>query len=551
MTLSPRRTRTCTLHCAALLVAALLPALLKAQPQARGAFFSDTLTAAPEAGPKADTLLLQGRPVMVFRAPILGYEPQQRAQDARLRLERIIASGQTDSVASRAMPQGMLISVNRQGVFVITPGDLDPLSEETLETAAARAVQNLAQALLDERQSRSFAFLLRAALLTALATAVFWFLLRLIVAGHRFLSRRIQKVVEARLTKVATEHLEVMSAGRTLQVLQRSITILAWILGLVTTYMWLTFSLRRFPLTRPWGDAMREHFLALLRQFALALVGAIPDVIALTLIFLFTRIAIRLVKAFFAAVEARRIDLPWLHAETLQPSRRIVTALFWILALVVAYPYLPGSHTEAFKGISVFVGLVLSLGSTGIMQQIMSGLVLMYARAFRVGDYVRIDDTEGVVSALGMLSTKIRTNKREEIIVPNAVILGTTVKNFSRLADGQGVIVDTAVTIGYATPWRQVHALLIMAAGRTPALRAEPPPFVLQAALSDFYVEYRLCAYLEVPEARIRTLSLLHAHIQDVFNEHGVQIMSPHYEADPPAPVWVPKDKWFEAPAKS
>ncbi len=545
-----RPARTFELTRAAMLVVALFPAMLAAQPPARSSSFSDTLIALPEAGAKPDTLVLQGRALMIFRAPVLGYAPPQRAQDARQRLERIIASGKADSVASRNIPQGLLISVNGQGAFVITAGDLDPLSGETLEEAGARSVDLLAQALADEKKHRSFTFLLQGVLFTALATAIFWFLVRLIVLGHRFLSSRIQKVVNARVTKVATEHLEVVSASRTLAFIQRTITALAWILGVLAAYLWLTFSLRRFPLTRPWGDAMRENFLALLKQFALAIVGTIPDLIALALIFVFTRFAIRLVRAFFSAVEARRIDMPWLHLETISPTRRIVMALLWVLALVVAYPYLPGSHSEAFKGISVFVGLVLSLGSTGIMNQAMSGLVLMYSRSFRVGDYVRIADTEGTVTSLGMLTTKIKTNKREEVSVPNAVILGTTVKNFSRLADARGVIIDTAVTIGYSTPWRQVHAMLIMAAERTPDLRREPPPFVLQAALSDFYVEYRLCAYLEIPQARVRALSVLHAHIQDVFNEHGVQIMSPHYEADPPAPVWVPKEKWFEVPAQ-
>lgn len=539
-----------TLCCMVMLLAAAHVCPLMAQTPRAESALGDTLRLSHAAGVPTDTLFLQGRAIMIFRTRVFGYTPQQRAQDANDRLERIIVAGKADSVYSQLMPQGMLISVSGQGAFFITPGDLDTLGGETLEEVGARAVRNLTQALEEDRQARSFAYFIRGVVLTVLATAVLWLLIKLIMLGHRFLSGRIQKVVDSRVTKVATERLEVVSTSRTLALLQRSITSLAWILAVFAVFVWLTFSLRRFPLTRPWGDAMREYSLALLKQFALAIVGTIPDLIALVLIFLFTRLAMRLVRAFFYAIEARRIELPWLHVDTLQPTRRIVMALLWVLALVVAYPYLPGSHTEAFKGISVFVGLVLSLGSTGIMNQAMSGLVLMYSRAFRVGDYVRVADTEGVVTLLGMLSTKIRTNKREEVNVPNAVILGTTVKNFSRLAEAQGVIVDTAVTIGYSTPWRQVHAMLIMAAKRTPGLRPEPPPFVLQAALSDFYVDYRLCAHLEKPEARVRTLSLLHANIQDVFNEHGVQIMSPHYESDPPAPVWVPKEKWFESPAK-
>lgn len=229
----------------------------------------------------------------------------------------------------------------------------------------------------------------------------------------------------------------------------------------------------------------------------------------------------------------------------------MVVFVIWLFALVLAYPYLPGSDSAAFKGLSVFVGLMLSIGSSGVVNQAMSGLILIYSRALKTGDYVRIGDVEGIVLSQGILSTKIKTIKREEITIPNSVILSTDVKNYSRLAGSEGVIVYTSVTIGYSVPWRQVHALLIMAADRTPGLRKQPPPFVGQVALSDFYVEYQINAYLEQPEKRLPTLAALHANIQDTFNEYGVQILSPHYEADPPAPVWVPKEKWYESPAQN
>jgi small-conductance mechanosensitive channel len=184
------------------------------------------------------------------------------------------------------------------------------------------------------------------------------------------------------------------------------------------------------------------------------------------------------------------------------------------------------------------------------VNQAMSGLVLMYSRALKPGDYVYAGDTEGVVVDLGLLSTKIRTNKRELITIPNAVLVGTATKNYSRLAaEGTGVILYTSVTIGYDTPWRQVHALLVMAADRTPGLRREPRPFVRQTALSDFYVEYQLNAHIERPEERLNVLAALHENIQDCFNEYGVQITSPHYESDPLKPKVVARDTWAPPPA--
>src|SRR5262249_40766019 len=182
----------------------------------------------------------------------------------------------------------------------------------------------------------------------------------------------------------------------------------------------------------------------------------------------------------------------WLHSEAAQPTRRLVTALLWVFAVVVAYPYLPGSQTEAFKGVSVLLGLMVTFGSSGLVNQIMSGFMVTYSRALRVGDFVRIGDVEGTVTHLGILSTKLRTPRNEEVTIPNGVVVSQTTTDYSRFSASDGVFTSTSVTIGYDAPWRQVQALLLGAAERTPGLRREPTPFVLQTALEDFYVQYTL-----------------------------------------------------------
>jgi len=199
----------------------------------------------------------------------------------------------------------------------------------------------------------------------------------------------------------------------------------------------------------------------------------------------------------------------------------------------------------------VLIGLMVSIGASSIVGQAVSGLILMYTRAFRVGEYVRVGDTEGTVTALGSFTTRIRTGLGEEVLLPNSYALQNTTRNYSRIVEGDGFVVNTGVTIGYSTPWRQVHAMLEEAARRTKDIASEPAPRVRQTALSDFYVEYRLIAYstAELAAQRIDVLNELHANIQDVFNEHGVQIMSPHYMTDPVAPQVVPKAKWWMAPA--
>ena len=227
----------------------------------------------------------------------------------------------------------------------------------------------------------------------------------------------------------------------------------------------------------------------------------------------------------------------------------MITVGLWLFALAVAYPYLPGSDTDAFKGVSVFIGLVISLGSSGIVNQLMSGFTLTYSRAVQTGDYVKVGDVEGTVTNLGMLATKLRTPRREEATIPNAVMVSSVTTNYSRLQQAEGVFVPTTVTIGYDVPWRQVQALLLLAAGRTPGVRRDPGPRVLQTGLHDFYVSYTLLVCLEDPAAKGPVLDALHGQIQDAFNQFGVQIMSPNYEADPSAPKVVAPAQWFSAPA--
>jgi small-conductance mechanosensitive channel len=329
------------------------------------------------------------------------------------------------------------------------------------------------------------------------------------------------------------------------------VAVLAVVVDLVVIYATVGFVLRRFPYTRPWGESMRGFLLTTAKNLGLGIADAIPGLFTVLIIFFLARFAARLVGLWFNAIERGRLAPRWIHPETAQPTRRLLTGLVWVFAIVVAYPYLPGSHTDAFKGVSVFLGLMVTFGSSGLVNQIMSGFMITYSRAVRAGDFVRIGDVEGTVTHLGVLSTKLQTLKQEEVTIPNAVVVAQTTIDYSRLGDTEGVFTPTSVTIGYDTPWRQVHALMLLAADRTTGLRREPKPMVLQAALEDFYVKYTLFVCLERQQSRPFTLDALHANIQDLFNEFGVQIMSPNYVFDPAAPKVVPKEQWFSAPAQA
>jgi small-conductance mechanosensitive channel len=433
-------------------------------------------------------------------------------------------------------------------VFFIFPADVDELGGEELGAKTAAAVASLQLAFDESVELHSPRRLVRAGLAALLATLLFGVALRALITLHRRVSARLSRTAERQLRRLPGGEI-VMRAADAPAYVRRLFALVSLIVGGVMTYAWLAYVLRRFPYTRPWGESLKAGLISVAASAGRGFVDALPSLAAILAILIVTRLLARLAGLVFQAVENERITFPGLYPETAQPTRRIVTVLLWVFALVASYEYLPGSDSDAFKAVSVFVGLVLSLGSTGVVNHLMSGLMITYSRAFRPHDFVKIGDIEGTVTHVGTLSTKIKTARNEEITIPNAIVVSHATTNYSRHAGNDGVFVPTSVTIGYDTPWRQVHALLLRAAERTTGVRTEPKPIVLQSALQDFYVQYTLLVCPEEPRRRSAILAALHAQIQDAFNEFGVQIMSPNYEADPSGPKVVPPDRWYAAPA--
>jgi small-conductance mechanosensitive channel len=283
----------------------------------------------------------------------------------------------------------------------------------------------------------------------------------------------------------------------------------------------------------------------------LAVLDAFPNLIFLTILILVVRYLVKLVRLFFAGVESGTILLANFDREWAWPTYRIVRFLVIAFTVVVAYPYIPGSQSPAFQGVSIFIGIIFSLGSSSFISNLIAGYSMTYRRAFRVGDRIQVGDVTGDVTESGLMVTRIRTIKNEEVVVPNSTILSNHIVNYSTLAKQAGLILHTTVGIGYETPWRQVEAMLMMAAERTPGLRKEPPPFVRQKNLGDFCVTYEINAHCDDPQSMARLYTDLHRNILDLFNEYGVQIMTPAYEGDPQQPKLVPKAQWFAAPARS
>ncbi|MBA4263477.1 MAG: mechanosensitive ion channel protein MscS [Comamonadaceae bacterium] len=378
------------------------------------------------------------------------------------------------------------------------------------------------------------------------ATVLALLLARAVLTLRHRTTRRVFAWLEQRQTRSPTGGLAGTYMEHAQVATSMAISVLTWSLLLLLFDAWVTYALHQFAWTRPWAERSTEWLIEAAQQLVLGMAGAVPGLIVAVMIFAIARTVTRANALFLQRVERGDTTLPWVDADTAAPTRRLSNFVIWLFALAMAYPYLPGADSEAFKAMSVIAGFMLSLGASSVVGQALSGLSLMYSRSLRVGEYVKIGETEGTVSTMGMFTTKVHTGMGEEVSLPNTVIFNQPIRNFSRLVSDGRFMLQTVVTIGYATPWRHVHAMLLEAASRTAGVAAEPSPYVVQSALSDFYVEYRLCAQSNknAPSRRAEVMNLLHAHIQDVFNENGVQIMSPHYMADPPEPQVVPAGPW-------
>jgi len=496
-------------------------------------------------------LEIANRHIVTLRAGFFGATPAERARAVEERISAVVEKGGPMVVTTRAIEGGVAVLVDGDLVFRVLGTDVDAEVGETPTEVSERAAGNLQRALDEMREARDSRAIISAVVASLLATAVLAGLLWLLVRGYRWAARRIAALAERRAARFE------QSLGRqaTLQLglgklAVAPIRLLAVLVGFLLAYEWLGVVLKQFPYTRPWGETLLANLLHALGEFVLKALEAVPGLLFVLIIFFIARFFVRILRTIFAGVEQGRVHVPWVDETTARPTGRLVSAGIWLLALVAAYPYIPGSDSQAFKGIGVFVGLMLSIGSSGVVNQVVSGLMLMYTRSFRPGEFVKVGDTEGIVRSIGFLTTQIETLRRENVTIPNAVIVSNVTRNFSRFKDEGGVKVTTAITIGYDTPWRQVHAMLAQAAGRTDGILRDPPPRILQTALLDYAVEYTVVVSIAEPATRLIVLDALHAHVQDVFNEHGVQIMSPRYEADPVQPKVVPPDAWFKSPAR-
>jgi small-conductance mechanosensitive channel len=514
---------------------------------ASAALAQQPAAAAGGATPEA-TVALYNRPIAVFRATFLGLSPAERAERTQRAIADLLDRGGPGQVTVQKEPQGSVLLIDGGLALILTPQDVDALRGETLDSATRTAAAALSRVIDDKKEERDRRRVLTAIGVSLLATLVFAVAMRLLGRLRAALWRRASALMDrAHLSETPLGQATRFRIGA--QWIMRGI---GWLLAVVLTYEWAVFVLLQFPRTRAAGEQLGGFVLQILGRLGAGALDALPDLAVAVVIFFLARVVVAVLGSYFEHVEASQDTSGWMPSDLARPTRRVVNVLVWIVAVVMAYPYLPGAHSEAFKGMSVFIGLMITLGGSSLVGQGASGLILMYSRTLRIGDYVRINGEEGTVVDLAMFTTRIHTGMGHEVTLPNAVVMSSVTRNFSRASVAQNTLIDTAVTIGYDVPWREVHAILLEAATRTPGVVGAPKPWVAQTALSDFYIEYQLIAQMDAtrPEKRLHVLTTLNANVVDVFNEHGVQIMSPHYLGDPQQPKVVDPANAYAAPRK-
>ena len=479
---------------------------------------------------EAVPVVVGNKTILYVREGYFSFTPQDRANLIAQKIEALIDDSPARTRAITTVDAETTTAIVSGDTVIMTVTDADGTAAGiSRQQLAAQDAQTIRAAILDFRREHSVRAILTGFLLAVLATIALILLLKLMGMLFRKIYGTLRSWHGKYIRSIRIQKVELLPAERitsSLILLARGLRLM---LSVLLLYFYLSVVFSFFPLTRGYASVLFGYVLYPLRTVGAAVAAYLPNVFFVAVILTVAYYAVKVVKFFFAEIGKGTIALPGFYSEWAQPTYKIARTLIIVFTAVMVFPYLPGSKSPAFQGISIFVGLLVSLGSSSAISNMVAGVLLTYTRGFQVGDRVQIGDATGDVVEKTLLVTRIRTIKNVDISIPNALVLTSHIINYSSSAKEIGLILHTTVSIGYDAPWRRVHELLIGAAESTPNVLKDPKPFVLQTSLDDFYVSYQINAFTDQPLVMAATYSDLHKNIQDKFNEAGVEIMSPHF----------------------
>ncbi len=489
---------------------------------------------------KKETSALKGFPVFGADGDTLflvysrfgSLTPEDRANRITQRIQTLADNELyvSDSLRIEEVEESLDIIYDEQIIITISPTDARQYGAELGELAERCRATIDADVLAYQEQYRWQAWAMRIGLaMAALLTAVAIFFL--VQRGFRKLANWISKQ-DRMFRDFSYRNYTYLTKARELSLVLQLLGFFKWFLILLTLYLLLPVLFSIFPESRDWSDIIIGWVLQPIRKVLRSIWEYLPNLFSILVIIFFMRYLIRFIKFVFKEIESEKLEINGFHADWAMPTYNIVRFLLFAFTLVLIFPYLPGSDSPIFKGVTVFVGVLFSLGSSSAVTNMVAGLVITYMRPFKPGDRIKIAEVSGDVIEKTLLVTRIKTIKNEIITIPNSSVLTGNTVNYSQQAEQQGLILHTTITLGYDLPWRKVHQTLIDAALVTDFVEKEPKPFVLQTSLDDFYVSYQLNAYTKQASKQALVYSELHKNIQDFCRDRDIEIMSPHYRAN-------------------
>lgn len=480
---------------------------------------------APVVGPMKDTLF-------VIRTNLGVYSPTERATTIRGRLERLYeGDGFKPEALTVVATENTLDLVYEDMPLMSVTGRDAALAGSSQAELAAFYLDRIKQSVVNARAQRNVWVILSRVGLVLLVIALAWLVMWLIGKGYARMYLYMDKHKAKWLKDLSFKDYTFLTADQEMHVLLFLVRMSRWVVYALLLYITLPVIFSIFPFSKGWADALFNLIWSPFKGMLLGFWDYLPNLFTILVIYFVFKYVIRFVHYIFSEIESGKLRIGGFHVDWAMPTYSIVRFLLYAFAIVLIFPNLPGSDSDIFKGVSVFVGLLVSFGSSSAISNVVAGLVITYMRPFAAGDRITIGTVTGDVVEKTLLVTRVRTIKNELVTIPNSAVLSGNTTNFSTEAEERGLVVHTTVSIGYDVPWKQVHAALIEAAGRTTDLLAEPAPFVLQSSLDDFYVSYQLNVYTREASKQALMRSELHQHIQDVCNERGIEILSPHYRA--------------------
>jgi small-conductance mechanosensitive channel len=521
-------------------VACLIPwhtAVINAQSSEIG-------TEQPDKQTSAAPVKLDGE-LLFYVHGVTAFPAEERAAAISKRIRRAASDPQLTADSVRIVSGDDHVKVYAGSEFIMNVYDSDAELEGISRDMMADVVRRKTGLAMDVyRLARSGPVLLNRslrALGAILLLAVILFLLRW---SFRRINSVLQQRIKKRIDSVENISFRLIQSNQIWKAFHLLIKTIRIGITVILIAVVLNYILGLFPWTSNVAAYTLQLFLDPIVAFGKGILHFLPSLAFLIIIFVVTRYLLKLVRLLFAGLQQGGIEIKDFDPDWAMPTFKILRVLIIAFAVIIAYPYIPGSESNAFKGVTLFIGVLFSLGSSSFISNLIAGYSMTYRGAFKKGDRIQVNDHIGFVEEQKLLVTRLRSLKNEEIIIPNSVLLNSSIVNYSARAKDLGLIIHTTVGIGYETPWRQVDAMLKLAADRTEGLLKNPPPYVLKQSLGDFAVNYEINAYCNDVSRMHLCYTALHQHILDVFNENNVQIMTPAYEGDPEIPKVVPKDQW-------